>query len=146
MPQPMQKKPKGVAALNLDETPDESAAAATSEKSDQSKPDVAYQLALQYLERGMNQQKIADQLVQQGISRPAAHSLARKVWKENLATRSQNVTILIGAGAFFTILGMAFLIPRLMNGNLPTFSPAYLIILFGLYLTIRAYFNWRELR
>jgi hypothetical protein len=146
MPQPMQKKPKGIASLNLDETPDESEAAPTSEKSDSSKPDAAYQLALQYLERGMNQQRIADQLVQQGISRPAADELARKVWKENLSTRSQNVTILIGAGAFFTILGLAFLIPRLMNGSLPTFSPAYLIILFGLYLTIRAYFNWREIR
>jgi hypothetical protein len=146
MPQPMQKKPKGIASLDLDENLDESEAAATSEKSDQSKPDAAYQLALQYLERGMNQQKIADQLVQQGLSRPAANELARKVWKENLATRSQNVTILIGAGAFFTILGMAFLIPRLMNGGLPAFSPAYLIILFGLYLTLRAYFNWREIR
>jgi hypothetical protein len=146
MPQNIQKKSREVASLDLDETLDESEAAATSEKSDQNKPDAAYQLALQYLERGMNQQKIADQLVQQGISRPAANELARKVWKENLATRSQNVTILIGAGTFFTILGMAFLIPRLMNGSLAAFSPAYLIILFGLYLTIRAYLNWREIQ
>ena len=145
MPQAMQKKPRGVASLDLDETP-ELADSGTGATADQSKPDAVYQLALQYLQRGMNQQKIADQLVQQGISRPAANELARKVWKENLATRSQNVTILIGAGAFFVILGMAFLIPRLMNGSLPTFSPAYLIILFGLYLTVRAYFNWREIR
>jgi hypothetical protein len=141
----MQKKPRGIASLDLDETP-ELAESVIAETAHQSKSDAAYQLALQYLERGMNQQKIADQLVQQGISRPAANELARKVWKENLATRSQNVTILIGAGAFFTILGMAFLIPRLMSGSLPTFSPAYLIILFGLYLTVRAYFNWREIR
>ena len=141
MPQNMEKKSREVASLDVDETPE-----ATTEKSDKSNPDAAYQQALRYLERGMNQQKIADQLAQQGISRPKATELARKVWKENLSTRNQNVIILAGAGAFFSILGIAFLIPRFMAGTFPVFSPAYLIILFGLYLAFRAYLNWREIR
>jgi hypothetical protein len=143
MPQNMQKKSNTVASLDEDEQVVE---ASTVEKSVEGNTDAKYQLAMRYLEQGMNQQKIADQLVQQGLSRPEANELARKVWKENPATRNQNIIILLGAGAFFTVLGIAFLIPRILNGALPTFSPAYLIILFGIYLTVRAYLNWRELR
>ena len=146
MPQNTQKKAREVAALDLDETPKEADATIKEEKADEDNTDAAYKLALSYLKRGMNQQKIADQLVLQNISRPEANALALKVWKENLATRSQNVMILLGAGAFFVLLGIAFLLPRFMNGGLPGLSPAYLIILFGLYLAFRAYLNWREIR
>jgi hypothetical protein len=140
----MQRKPRQVVSLELDDIPDESDEPQSSPKN---ATDVAYQLALHYLERGMTEKKIADQLVLQGISRPVAAELARKVWKENPATRNQNVTILIGAGAFFIVTGMLFLLPRILNNEgLPAFSPAYLMMFFGVYLAVQGYINRREIR
>ncbi|MDQ7028090.1 MAG: hypothetical protein Q9P01_10770 [Anaerolineae bacterium] len=144
MSQNMQKKAKTVASLELESASDEGL---EQQEVSQADTDAMYQMALRYLERGMNQRKIADQLVQQGISRPDATELARQVWKENLGTRNQNVTILVGVGAFFIVLGIAFLMPRILdNGGLPIFSPAYLMLLFGVYLAYRGYRERQEIQ
>lgn len=141
MPQNMQKKP--VASLELDTIEDEGL---EQKETPQTDTDATYQMALHYLERGMNQKKIADQLVQQGISRPDAVALAQQVLRKNPATRNQNVTILVGVGVFFVVLGIVFLIPRILNnGGLPAFSPAYLMILFGIYLAYRGYRERHEI-
>jgi hypothetical protein len=145
MPQNMQKKPKEVASLDMDDA----AVEPTEEQADtpETRDEAMYQKAIKYLERGMDEKKIADQLVLQGLARPVAVEIARKVWKENLATRSQNVTILLGAGAFFIVLGIALLALSFSNnGALPVLSPSYLLILFGIFLAVRAYFNRREIR
>lgn len=144
MPQNMQKKPKSVASLALD---DESEAIIEDAKTDTSTTSALHEVALRYLERGMNQRKIADALVQQGVSRPQATEVAREVWKKNLSTRSQNTIILFGAGAFFIVLGLVFLLPRTLNGEgLPPFSPSYLMMLFGVYLAYRGYLDRREIQ
>ena len=144
MPQNMQKKPKEVMSLDVDEAAVESD---EQQATPETRDEAMYQKAVQYLERGMDEKKIADQLVQQGLSRPVAVEIARKVWKENLATRSQNVTILLGVGAFFIVLGISFLALSVSNtGALPMLSPSYLLILFGIFLMVRGYFNRREIR
>ena len=145
MPQNMQKKPKEVVSLDVDEAAVEDTEAA--QVTPETRDEAMYQKAVKYLERGMDEKKIADQLVQQGLSRPVAVEIARKVWKENLATRSQNVTILLGVGALFIVLGISFLALSVSNtGALPTLSPSYLLILFGIFLMVRGYLNRREIR
>ena len=144
MPQNMQKKPKTVASLDMN---DETEAVIEESKTRITTAEAVDALALHYLEQGMTQKKIADALVQQGVSRPQATAVARKIWKANPATRSQNVIILYGAGAFFIVLGLVFLLPNTLNGGgLPAFSPSYLMMFFGVYLAFRGYMDSREIQ
>lgn len=107
--------------------------------------DPHYQAALVYLKRGLSKQKIADNLVQDGISRAEATSLSTKVWRENTASRQTNAKILIGFSGFLVFVGICIILIRVFSsGELPPIlSPAYAFFLMASYL---AYKGFRDLK
>jgi hypothetical protein len=107
--------------------------------------DPHYQAALVYLKRGLSKQKIADNLVQDGISRAEATSLSTKVWRENRALRQTNAKILIGFAVFLLLLGLGIVLVRVFSGGeLPSLlSPVSLIFLMAIY---PAYKGFRDLK
>jgi hypothetical protein len=107
--------------------------------------DPHYQAALVYLKRGLSKQKIADNLVQDGISRAEATSLSTKVWRENSASRQTNARILIAFAVFLIFVGISLIIVRLLSsGEIPPLlSPAYVFFMMALYL---AYKGFRDLK
>jgi hypothetical protein len=109
------------------------------------KEDPHYQAALMYLKRGLPKNKIADHLVQDGISRAEATSLSTKVWRENLASRQTNAKILIGFAIFLVFVGISIITVRLLSsGEIPPLlSPAYLFFIMALYIGVK---GWRDLK
>lgn len=101
--------------------------------------------ALAYLKNGMDKQKIARRLIEDGMSRPAAIELTIKVWEQGANTRRTNALILIVVAGLMLIIGIIDLLPRLMSAEpLPLFILAYALLPLGMIMIVQGIFQYRH--
>lgn len=110
--------------------------------------EIQYKAALTYLKSGLNQKRIADELVKDGMNRADALSLSAKVWQENGSSRKDNAKIVLGYGAFFLFLGVAFIVIRFVSvGEIPPIlSPTYLCFALAFYLFYKGWRDWQTVK